>query len=272
MENVSGEIVLPQSDERERKLKIDWPPKDELMRDRNKYVKDHLDEEIDFVRGVDDSVPPDMIDQVAKMSLDAKYMLGLMQKISPIPLDAPINIKLINDKSVTSFSGSYENENGRPETTFYIHIPAIMLELRMMQNKWQLLMDADNYRAEMRGRSIDISREVAMAQAVKNVDNKKAESALSFAVHEFAHFVYAQEAFRNKGGSKDRGLQEENEFVDRNVEPTQEYGNDYAQLDMENRARIWQNDFLNHYFPNSEQKKFNLELMEKGFRLKKERA
>lgn len=196
-------------------LGIEWPEKEKLLMDKNKYIEDHL---IEMKRRIIESglVTEEGVElnELAGIGLSAKFMLLEMQKISPIPFEGKTEI-------VDDFE-YYEHEGWLSTTTDKTGKQVITIYLNVLD---QMLVKGDS---------------------------QLEAKIMSGSVHEFAHLLYYQEANIFGSSRKKHGL-EENRLYQRYGRLTSWESNDesYVSLDLETRARLWQLAFLKRYFADS---------------------
>lgn len=162
------EMQIGGSEKLQRKLIVEWPKKEDLFFNRDKYIRDNMEKmEVELKRDyvMEDKVE---IEQLAKIILSAKFMFVEMCKISPIPLEQTFTI-------IDSFD---YRENG---ALMGVNPGKVDECVVFVDSFWQ-----------------------QMNNGLQNLDIK----AMGGAVHEFAHMIYKQESNLYKQPKKIAGWQE----------------------------------------------------------------
>lgn len=207
-----NEVIQP-LEPRERKLNIEWPNKEDLLRRRTEYIKENL-------AGVKPRIKEGLVleegkelDELVNILLSAKFILLEMQRIAPIPLEYPIEIVEDFEYHQKRPWFSRESENGKHKFTIYLN----SFDQDFMDGKEDLGV-------------------LSMAGTV----------------HEFAHMIYNQEANIHEPPRKIKGIEEAELYQKYGRLTSWETGDEsYLSLDIETRARLWQLTFLRHFFPDS---------------------
>lgn len=163
-------MIIGASEERVRKLVIEWPTKEELLADKVKFIHDNeADMKNTLMR---DFVMEDgeELDKLAQTVLCAKYIFSKMPQLSPIPIGETWliieNFNYIkNGPLMTTIT-----QKGRNRCTINVY------------SIWERLSHGD------------INLDVLV---------------MSAAVHEFAHMIYKQEGIVHQNIPKLAGLNEE---------------------------------------------------------------
>jgi len=262
MESENGGLVLQPLEKRDRRLKIEWPDRKELLGGRDEYVNKHRGEEKDNLKKLFPNRSDKRIGQLEKICLGARYMIEQLQRISPIPLEVPIEIvEQNNNKNFGIMSASqHDNERGQLDRAiFNINLFLWDEALEAYIGKKRIFVDS---------LSLSVKDKVWIGDAKEIVEERNGkvveyleQVGMSSTVHEFAHLLYMQqsnnEVFRTiKTNEPEKGQHRRSKvwgLVQALNTPvrSQEDMDDYLALDIETRARLWELDFLKHCFPES---------------------
>lgn len=241
-------MVLEPVEKRERKLVIEWPEKEKLLAERKQYLNEHAEKAFAIFKK---EYPPGSevtARYMARLYLDATFMMGVMQTISPLPFESSIDCKVVTqDKSGMVLSANVSTDQTNPN-----QIKLIKGVISIYVNKLQeLVYGSDDYRAVVTEANcyVDDARRID-GWSKGFIESHGKETAeldilvMSLAVHEFAHLLYIQERIKNNSKKRINGL-DENYWYQMVRSP------EYLSLDIEMRARVWERDFLKQYFPDS---------------------
>jgi len=246
--------ILEPLEKRERKLVIEWPEKQKLLEDRDKYLNDHFEKNREKMREYFPKYSEVKIDQLSRLYGNTLFMLQEMQRLSPIPLEVPIEVTDFRDTEVSDFFVTeWMADDGRDSqlvlVKMKINLSRIDVEIDEQANELNTLLEISE-KIEM-----GLSEEEAKKEVTMEIDKNIADLdilMMEFAVHEFAHLIYAQGRFNRPTNRRVAGLNNAMSFFRREkyLSPDVRWEN-YLSLELETRARLWEVEFLRHYFPDS---------------------
>lgn len=215
----------PPESRTENQLKIDWPENSRMFQQRDNYISENLQAEIDSLKTIT-NFSRTYIEDVARLVCEAKFSFELISKVSPLKLNYPVNFRL----------KTHQEEETEDDPVMSI------------------LPVTDDTGTALTAFVLEINLNEAIRQSIWYKDKMRESDAqyLSTPVHEFAHMLYLQQAF---GGNTEKMK----EFLIYNQDEEYTKGLSDLQLknlelatDLEIRSRIWQIAFLEKYFKYSD--------------------
>lgn len=237
----------------ENSLKVEWPNKEELLGRMEDYVKSgwkterkNLGEH--YFWTADD----EQVDQMTRLCLIAKFMVGEMQSISPMRIGVPI--KVIESRGGdlnVAFSVNaavWKDTKVLAEVDLRINTDAIKDELDI-ETRW------DTYQQEYdaligEGKAPEVANNMADLLKKRRVESLDIW-VMGTVVQEFAHMLYLQEWLDKKSERREKGMREYNKYSEKKFISIEEQISEHDRLDVERRARIWEMTFLKKFFPDS---------------------
>lgn len=238
-------------EKKDRKLVVEWPDREQFLKDRDVYLETYLAKEIRVNSNYVKDLPEDEIVLLSRLSLEAKFVFELMKKISPVRLEIKNNfdnVYNVGRNALTSVARRSEVETDRTlSVDFKLWFKSLIPLIRKAKN-YDLVL-ADTEKLLDGDYPYEEARKIALRQRDLRLEYLDV-FIMSSSVQEFAHMLYIQ--------GKDRGSKRKREGWKANVDFQNDSRNarrgatdEYLSLNIEYSGRLWEQEFLRHLFPDS---------------------
>jgi len=250
-------------------LVVGWPSKEEMLLGRDIYLSEHTAEVDKFFTTFYPFETSEWIALLARLYLESVYSVELMRKISPLPLTTPLQVKpdffnweTMSTKPVYGEGGVYEGLG------FCICIPRLTEVIEGTKEKLRRFRISNNISLGKEKVSQEVSE--YKRQLVEELD----ADYLSAPVHEWGHLLYWQEIVCRGSRKRIEAAMQNNllwRMANTGVLSEDQFKEWYLSLDMEYRGRLWEKEFLQRYFPESERMRIVRAELEFGKKVRMEK-